>query len=162
MRRFLDRIYTLGFFLQSGRPLFAMAQVDGLERPSLWLAERFARLVDFTYRIRRQPTPAELAAEWNRLMPRPREAFPVIESDDHTAVVEIRIHCPLRGTGNAEACWRAMAFDRALMRRAGGRLVVLESQSVTGGACCRLAIRREGSAMDDLTVAHPRWLGDDG
>lgn len=116
-------------------------------------------LVTWTYGRRRSRTAGELAAEWNRLMPTPRNAFPVVGSDRETARVEIHIQCPLRGTGNAEACWRAMEFDRALLRGVGGRLVVLESQAVTGADRCRLAIRSAGADMSDLPVAHPRWHG---
>ncbi len=157
MRRLLDRIYVVPVFIALGRPLFAMARVTALEPVSLRLARAYAWLVLMAYGRRRKETPGELAEEWNRLMPQPRAKFPIVGADDQTAHVEIRVKCPLRGSGNAEACWRAMEFDRALLRKAGGRLVVMESQAVTGGDCCRLAIRREAAAIDDLPAAHPRW-----
>ena len=157
MKALLQRMYTLPFFVTTGRVLFSMSRVDMLEPVSLRLARLFAGLVHFTYGRRRKDSAADLAQEWNRLMPTPRSAFPITRVDGDTAFVEIRIRCPLRGTGNAEACWRSMEFDRALIKESGGTLVVLESQSVTGGECCKLAIRPQGADFTDLPVAHPRW-----
>ncbi|MEM1414594.1 MAG: hypothetical protein AAGH15_06830 [Myxococcota bacterium] len=158
MRRLLRRIYVLPLFVTTGRPLFAMARVRALEPVSLGLARLYAAMVHASFGRRRKANVSELADEWNRLMPSPREAFPVVSVEDDTAFVEIRIDCPLRGSGDAEACWRAMEFDRTLVRKSGGALVVLASQSV-GGSRCRLAIRREGARFEDLEVAHPRWRG---
>ncbi|MEM6954872.1 MAG: hypothetical protein AAF645_04260 [Myxococcota bacterium] len=134
-----------------------MSRIDRLESISLRLARVYAALVQWVHGKRRVESTEELADEWNRLMPSPREAFPIVDVQDETAFVEIRIKCPLRGSGDGEACWRSMEFDRALVSAAGGRLVVMESQAVTGGDCCRLAIRRDSANMDDLPVAHPRW-----
>lgn len=158
MRKYLP--YTVPVFLLTGRPLFSMARRPSLEPVALRLARALAILVQMARGKRRvDPTPHALAREWQRLMPQPRaQAFPITKVEPDTAYVEIRLECPLRGTGDAEACWRAMAFDRALMQDAGSALVVLESQAVTGGDCCKLAIRPAGAALDDLPVAHPRWL----
>lgn len=161
MRALLRRIYTVPFFIETGRPLFAMARVDRLEPAALWLARRFASLVRWTFGRREKADAQGLAEEWHRLMPKPRGAFPIVGTEGDTAYVEIHIRCPLRGTGNAEACWRSMEFDRALIEASGGTLVVLESQSVTGRERCRIAIRPKGSDMSDLDVAHPRWLNPD-
>ena len=157
MRRVLRSIYTLPVFMTLGRALFAMSRLPRLERLSLWLARSYARLVVFAHGERRYLSPEDLANEWNRLMPRPRAAFPVVRTDGDTAFAEIHVKCPLRGSNDPEACWRSMEFDRALMQRAGGRLVVLESQSVTGGTCCKEAIRPRTADVSDLSVAHPRW-----
>ena len=62
--------------------------------------------------------------------------FPVVQVEDDTAFVEICIRCPLRDSGEAEACCRSMQFDRSLMEASGDELVVMASQS-TGGSCCR-------------------------
>ncbi|MEL6348231.1 MAG: hypothetical protein AAFV53_34295 [Myxococcota bacterium] len=157
MKALLARIYTLPVFLIVGRLLFSMSRVAGLEPIALRVAQRYAWLVHVVLGKRPQETVDGLAQEWNRLMPTPRTAFPVIKTEDDTAYVEIRIRCPLRGSGDAAACWRAMAFDRELIEASGGQLVVMESQSVTGGECCKLAIRKAGADFDDLPVAHPRW-----
>jgi len=143
--------------MATGRVLFAMSRVSWLESPSLGLARFFARVVHWVQGRRSADTAETLAQEWNRLMPAPRAAFPILRTEGETAYVEIRAKCPLRGTGDAEACWRSMEFDRELMRKAGGRLVVMESQSVTGGPSCKLAIRPANASVDDLPVAHPRW-----
>ena len=157
IRKALASTYTLPTFLVTGRVLFAMARVKRLEPVALRLARGFAWLVHSTFGRRKKTSAEALAREWNRLMPRPRSAFPIIRTENETAYVEIRIHCPLRGTQDAMACWRSMEFDRALMKPLGGALVVMESQSVTGGSCCKLAIRRAGADFSDLPVAHPRW-----
>ncbi len=157
MRTLLARLYRVPVFLLLGRPLFRISRFPRLEPVSLWMARVYARIVLGVLGRRPQSSPRDLADEWNRLMPEPRSAFPVLDADTETARVEIRVRCPLRGSGDAEACWRSMEFDRALIAASGGRLVVMESQSVTGGDRCRLAIRPAGSDLDDLPVAHPRW-----
>jgi len=157
MKRILKKIYTVPWFIRLGRPLFAMAREPLLEPLSLSLARGYASLVTWVYGARPQHSAQGLAEEWNRLMPTPRDQFPIIRTEGETAYVEIHVACPLRGTGDAHACWRAMAFDRALLKRVGGELVVMSSQSLTGGACCKLAIRKAGHSLDDLEAAHPRW-----
>ena len=158
MRALLRRIYTVPVFMGFGLPIFFMARFRLLEGFARFLARFDARIVLMVFGGRPHDSPQELAEEWNRLMPAPRSRYPVLGADDRTAYVEIRIHCPLRGTGNAEACWNAMEFDRALLRGIGGQLVVMESQSNSGKDYCRLAIRRGGADLSDLEVAHPRWL----
>lgn len=157
MKRLLRKIYTVPVFIAVGRVLFAASRVRWLEPFSLRLARFYAWTVHWVFG-KKTPEGAEaLADEWNRLMPEPRASFPIVGVEEDTAFVEIHVKCPLRGSGDAEACWRSMEFDRALMRTAGARLVVMESQSVTGGERCRLAIREAGADLDDLEVAHPRW-----
>ncbi len=158
MRALLRRIYTVPVFIGLGLPIFFMARVRLFRRFARFLARLDARIVLWMLGGRAHGSPQGLAEEWNRLMPAPRSRYPVLESDDRTAYVEIRIHCPLRGTGNAEACWNAMEFDRALLRSIGGQLVVMESQSNSGKDHCRLAIRRGGDDISGLEAAHPKWL----
>ena len=158
IRALFRRIYTLPVFIVLGLPIFFMARVRLFDHFARFLARFFARIVLMVFGRRTHDSPQELAEEWNRLMPAPRSRFPILESDGRTAHVEIRIRCPLRGTGNAEACWNAMEFDRALLQSIGGQLVVIESQSNSGKDHCRLAIRRLGDDVSDLEAAHPRWL----
>jgi len=47
-----------------------------------------------------------------------------------------------------------MEYDREVMRRIGGELVVLESQARPGRTFCTVAIRRQGASMADFTPAH--------
>ncbi len=155
--KLLARTYRLAVFINVGRPLFLISRVDRLEPLALRWARALAWVVHKTLGRRTPTSVGDLAQEWNRLMPEPRSTFPVVAVDGDTAFVEIRIRCPLRGTGDAEACWRSMEFDRALMRASGGALVVMQSQAVTGQPFCKLAIRRTGADFSDLPVAHPRW-----
>ncbi|MEO1437866.1 MAG: hypothetical protein AAFV80_20160 [Bacteroidota bacterium] len=97
----------------------------------------------------------ELAQIWQDLMPPDaKQNFPIAEVTADTAYTEIHLHCPLRGTGNTEACYKLMNYDRTLMNAVGGALIVLESQSNSGKPYCRLAIRKKGADMNDLIPAH--------
>ncbi|MEM7434960.1 MAG: hypothetical protein AAF436_07395 [Myxococcota bacterium] len=88
-------------------------------------------------------------------MPNPK-VMPITHVDGETAYGEIQIRCPLRGTGDVRACHRLMAYDRALMRPAGARFVVLESQAEPGVEHCRIAIRPADLPSDDLVPAITR------
>ena len=99
----------------------------------------------------------ELATSWQQMMPPDgQDYFKVAEVTADTAYVEIHLHCPLRGTGNVEACYKLMNYDRSLMKAVGGHLVVLESQSNSGQHHCRLAIRRTDQDISDLVPAHQK------
>lgn len=93
-----------------------------------------------------------LGKEWQRLMPNPK-VMPITHVEGDTAYGEIHVRCPLRGTGDVHACHRLMAYDRALMRPAGARFVVLESQAEPGVEHCRIAIRPADLPADDLVPA---------
>ena len=101
--------------------------------------------------VRRQTEAEGLGREWQRLMPS-KKWTPINEVRDDTAYGEILVACPLRGSGDLRACHRLMEYDRALMRRAGGRFVVLQSQAERGVETCRIAIRPLGLPGDGLTV----------
>ena len=73
-----------------------------------------------------------------------------------TAYGRIRVHCPLRGTGDTAACHRLMTYDRALLAPHGGRLVVLRSQAEPGVTECEVAIRALDLPDSDLVPAHRR------
>jgi hypothetical protein len=97
----------------------------------------------------------ELAQRWQAMMPPDgQENFRIRQADDKTALVEIHLHCPLRGSGNPDACYRLMNYDRQLIKNVGGQLVVLESQSNSGKHFCQLAIRKSGEDISDLKPAH--------
>ncbi|NMH88922.1 hypothetical protein [Flavivirga algicola] len=97
----------------------------------------------------------ELAETWKKMMPIDgQDFFKITKVSNDTAYTEIHLHCPLRGTGNAEACYKLMNYDRTLMEEIGGKLVVLESQSNSGKNYCSLAIREKGRNMNDLIQAH--------
>ncbi|MBR31182.1 MAG: hypothetical protein CMN77_07690 [Spirochaetaceae bacterium] len=103
-------------------------------------------------------SPESLAQVWQRLMPSSRE-FPIpgdayFASNsrnedlpgfrDELSPGQIHLHCPLRGSGNRHACHQLMEFDRELMRRSGGELHVLDSQSDSGRPYCTVGIAVSG------------------
>jgi len=106
-----------------------------------------------------KPQPATnveaLAHAWQQMMPSDaQDKFTIDGITTNTAQVKIDIQCPLRGTGNAEACYKLMNYDRTLMRKVGGELIVKESQSNSGEDHCILAIRKRGADTSDITPAH--------
>jgi len=81
-----------------------------------------------------------LGEQWQRAFPS-KKHHPIIRITEVQVEAEIHTDCPLRGTGNAAACHRMMEFDRHIASKAGGEFEVLESQAVTGGSVCRVAMR---------------------
>ncbi|MCB1322267.1 MAG: hypothetical protein KDK34_18550, partial [Leptospiraceae bacterium] len=65
---------------------------------------------------------------------------------------EIHLHCPLRDSGDAGACWRLMEFDRALVARMHGQLVVIDSQATSGKSCCKVEVRMTAQSTANLEV----------
>ncbi|MGC6478785.1 MAG: hypothetical protein ACON42_00225 [Flavobacteriaceae bacterium] len=102
-----------------------------------------------------QTTVKALANRWQKMMPPDYpEKFKITAITEDTAYGEIHIKCPLRNSGDAHACFRLMNYDRTLMKKVGGQLLVLESQSTSGKNYCRVAIRKADRDMADLTAAH--------
>ena len=85
----------------------------------------------------------ELGQTWVAMMPpNDQELFRITEVTDEAAFAEIHLNCPLKGSGDGQACHVLMNYDRSLMKAVGGQLEVLESQATSGKTFCRLAIRR--------------------
>ncbi len=105
--------------------------------------------------IRAANSVADLGEQWQRAFPS-RKQVPITRVDERTVYGEIHGHCPLRGTGDVEACHRMMEYDREILRKAGGEFVVLASQSEPGRTHCEIAIRPAGASLDDLVPAHER------
>lgn len=103
------------------------------------------------------PEPEALGREWERLLGDRRYAH-VTEIDRETETVygEITGLCPLRGSGDVEACQRLMAYDRGLMAPHGATFVVLASQAEPGRSSCRIAMRPATRDASDLVPAHVR------
>jgi hypothetical protein len=140
------------------RTLAALACWRGPGRgPAQWGIEALGRVVARA----RGVTPAAaagaaaLGATWQRAFPAKKQV-PIVAVDATTAYGEIRTPCPLRGSGDLEACHRMMGYDRAFMARAGGRFVVLQSQAEPGVTVCKVAVRRADLPADDLVPAHLR------
>lgn len=151
MKRLLGRVFSLGLALNAALTRSRLKWVEGA-----LLTPLFAR-VTFWIRGKREvpPAPKELAKEWERLLGG-TGAAKVVELTPDTAYGEIRVHCPLRGTGDVAACHRLMAYDRRLLGRLGGQLIVLRSQAEAGQTTCRVAIRPLGAKTEDLVPAHER------
>ena len=95
----------------------------------------------------------DLGPLWQRSFPAIKQV-PIESTSSHTVVAQIHTACPLRGSGDVQACYRMMEFDREVLRRAGGRFVVLQSQATPGVPFCRVAMRLEGQSLEDLVPAH--------
>lgn len=101
---------------------------------------------------------ARLAETWKVLMPPDgQEYFKISTITKDTAYVEIHLECPLRRSGNVNACHSFMNYDRELMKNIGGNLIILESQSNSGKPYCTLAIRKLNDEVSDLIPAHLRF-----
>ncbi len=120
---------------------------------SNWMMRKIAKIAMKKAVTKRGSTLDEICEQWKGASP-PMADYRVIAIKDGTAHAEIHSECALRGTGDIGACYRMMEYDREILRKAGGELVILESQASPGRIFCRVAIRHQGAAMDDLTPAH--------
>ncbi|HYD81086.1 MAG TPA: hypothetical protein VEC06_14875 [Paucimonas sp.] len=136
---------TLAFFARRPR----LAWISGL------LTRTLARATVRTKGIGRARGAGDLGTLWQRSFPSAKQV-PIETVSGNTVIAQIHTPCPLRGSGDLHACHRMMEFDREVLRRAGGRFVVLESQATPGVAYCRVAMRLAGEPMDDLVPAHLR------
>ena len=112
----------------------------------------------FTMLLMRAKPQSEIEAvgsEWQRMFPS-SDDVPITKVTDDTVYAEIHIQCGHRGTGNVRGCHRMMEYDRKMLERIGGQLVILRSQAEPGVAICKLAIRKADASTDDLTHAHER------
>ena len=104
-------------------------------------------------KIGKAQTLDELGQNWQRGFPAKKQV-PIVGKDDKTIFGEIHTPCPLRGTGNVQACYKMMSYDRQIVEKGGGQFVVLQSQAETGIHHCKIAIRFKGEDMSDLRQAH--------
>ena len=124
-------------------------------RVSDWLTRALSRFTLWVQGGRRAEGIEAVAAEWQRMFPS-KEMVPITRIEDGTAYAEVHAQCPLRGTGDTTACHRMMEYDRDMLRRIGGQLVVLHSQSEPGRRHCEVALRVADAPVDDLEPAHVR------
>lgn len=122
--------------------LAALSQRPGLRRLVGPLVVGLARLTRAAKRQRApaSPTASELGALWQGYLPS-RRVVPIVEERKDEVRAEIRVICPLRGTGDHSACRALMGYDRALMAAHGGAFEVLRSQVDPGVEVCLVAIR---------------------
>jgi len=124
---------------------------------------RFGRLLMHVFgdvttvvgRARPQTGIEAVGREWQRMFAR-AEDVPITRIEGDTVHAEIHIKCPYRGSGNVDGCFRMMEYDRRILERIGGQLVVLRSQAEPGVEVCQLAIRPRDAATADLVPAHVR------
>jgi hypothetical protein len=118
-----------------------------------WIARLLARWIWWKNGGRAQRGTLEIAEEWRRLFGLP--TFWRIERvAEDIAYCDILFPCSLEGSGDVAACHRLMEYDRALLKKIGGQMVVLQSRAdprVQGA--CRVAIRRLDDPRTDLIPA---------
>ncbi|MFT6907666.1 MAG: hypothetical protein ACJAS1_004350 [Oleiphilaceae bacterium] len=99
---------------------------------------------------------AELGRSWQNAFPSPKQV-PLVNITEDTVYAEIRTPCPLRETGDLNACYRMMEFDRSYLSFFDGELIVLRSQAEKGVNVCEIAIQfNNTSNPTQLVHAHQR------
>lgn len=118
-----------------------------------WLARLLAQLIWRKNHGRPQQGTLAIAEEWRRLFGLP-QFWHIARLEDDTAYCEIRFPCALEGSGDVAACQRLMEYDRALLKKIGGQLVVLQSRADPQvRSACQVAIRRIAAPRSDLIPA---------
>jgi hypothetical protein len=151
MPKWIIRSFTQGvlnllaFFARRPRLVFA----------SNLLTRSLARFTVKTKSIGSAREVAELGTLWQRSFPSKKQV-PIESVAGNTVIAQIHTPCPLRGSGDTQACYRMMEFDREVLRMAGGQFVVLESQATPGVSFCRVAMRLKDESLTDLVAAHER------
>lgn len=136
-----------------------VARRERLAWLSGWLGRAMATVVRRSRGMGQARDAADLGGIWQRAFPSTKQV-PIESITDHTVMAQIRTPCPLRGTGDLDACHRMMAFDRSVVERSGGRFIVIESQATPGVTICRVAMRMADQPFDDLVPAHRRAAQD--
>lgn len=139
------------------RLLAFLSRQKAFTKLTFWATKQAAQLNIFLNKPKPTNKVDELAKTWQQLMPPDgQKYFPIEKITEDTAYTQIHLRCPLRGTGDVEACHKLMNYDRQLMKKIGGELIVLESQSNSGKNYCRLAIRPKGQDLSDLIPAYEK------
>ncbi|MCU0447628.1 MAG: hypothetical protein MUE85_22235 [Microscillaceae bacterium] len=144
------------FYMSLLLKTFAVA----VRRPYLYgfarnLAHFLANSVIKTKKIQPAHDLETLGKMWQKGFPSAKQV-PITHIDEQTVYAEIHTPCPLRATGDTQACWRMMEYDRKIVEQAGGEFVVLASQAEAGRTFCQVAMRFKGQAMSDLIPAHQK------
>ena len=120
-----------------------------------WVMRAFGTTTMLLTRARPRTEIDAIGREWQRMFPA-ADDVPITRVENETVYAEIHIRCPHRGTGNVDGCYRMMEYDRKMLERIGGQLVILRSQAEPGVERCQLAIRKAGAPTADLVHAHLR------
>jgi len=130
-----------------------VARNTGLNVVTKYWMKALAKLTLLTNKGRQKSTVGDIADEWLRMFPKGINTLGEIR--DNTAHAQVHANCPLVGSGDTHACFRMMEYDRALLKKIGGELTVIESRAnpkVSGP--CQVAIRKQGDKRADLIPAH--------
>ena len=130
-----------------------VARKEHLAPLSKVMGQGTAQLVVHAKGLQRAHRLEELGQTWQRAFPS-KKLVPIESIADNTVYAQIHDQCALRGSGDVEACYRMMEFDRGVLERIGGQFVVLESQATPGISKCRVAMRMAGQNLGDLRPAH--------
>lgn len=130
--------------LRSGTTLFlqasaALARPQRLASVSSATMGTFGSLVARLRGVTPVDDPESLGRAWQQGFAATKEV-PVVGTDGDSAYGEIHTVCPLRGTGDLDACHRMMAYDRAVVAAAGGTFEVVRSQASPGVEFCEVAM----------------------
>ena len=90
-----------------------------------WLMRRLARIAMTRASAKEAHNLQQLHEEWSRSAPALAN-YKLTRIEGDTAYAEIHSECALRGSGNVGACFRMMEYDREVMRKVGGELVILK------------------------------------
>lgn len=148
MMRWTTQAILRGFAILARAPSWA-------QKPARWLIEGSGKAVAALRGIKPSADPQTLGETW-QLAFAAKKQVPIVRIDTTTAYAQIRTPCPLRGTGDVDACHRMMGYDRAFMNKAGAQFVVLRSQAEPGVLVCEVAIRAARLPGGDLISAQQR------
>ena len=144
---------TVNTFLKIQAYLFRKEQLNAL---GYKLNSIIAKSTIKSKKIGNAKSLEELGKNWQKGFPAKKEV-PIVDKDEKTIFGEIHTKCPLRGTGDVEACYKMMSYDREIVEKAGGQFVVLESQAEEGVQKCKIAIRFQHEDISDLKHAHEKY-----
>ena len=120
------------------------------------MARILANISLFKNKATRKETVKAIAEEWCRMFGLP-QYWKIRKIKDDTAYCEIHFDCSLEKTGDVQACHRLMEFDRALLKKIGGKCIILESRAdPRTKQCCLLAIRKLDDSREDLMPVHKK------
>lgn len=98
----------------------------------------------------------DLGQVWQQAFPSSKQV-PITNITEDTVYAEIHTSCPHRGSGDLQACYRMMEYDRAFVKKFGGEFVVLESQAEPGVRACKVAMQfADAKNLTPLEPAHLR------
>lgn len=105
-----------------------------------WVLKRLALSTLRLKGVRSANNLETLGRGWQQAFPATKEV-PIRLITDDTVYAEIHTHCPLKGSGDMEACHRMMAYDRHFVSQLGGEFRVLQSQVDPAVQVCQVAMR---------------------